>query len=205
MRRAVQATMCAVLLTSSVSVAAQQSPPASRPPTPGRGQTPLSPVAPTTPTTPPVPRTFAAPVGLLFNTVRPERVADFEKVVAYLQAALAKTTDSTIRAQANGWRVFRATEPGPNGTVMFVFLLDPTVPGAEYGLGRILADAYPDPAQLQEIWKLYTGSTTSGGSLINLSPVTPNPAILLEPAQPAPGTVVAPPAPERAPAADRAR
>jgi hypothetical protein len=118
-------------------------------------------------------RAFTAPVGLLFNTVRPERVADFEKVIAYLQAALEKSTDPGVQAQARGWRVYKAAEPGPNGTVLYVFVLDPTVPGAEYGLGRILADAYPDTAQITEIWRLYTSSVTSGGSLLNLTPVMP--------------------------------
>ena len=66
--------------------------------------------------------------------------------------------------------MFKAAESGPSSTVLYVFVLDPTVPGADYGLGRILADAFPDQAQLQEIWKLYTGAVT-GGSLLNLTPV----------------------------------
>jgi hypothetical protein len=109
---------------------------------------------------------------VLLNTVRPDKVADFEKVIGFLQAALEKSSDAKDRAQAQGWRVFRAAEPGPGGSVLFVFLLDPTVPGADYGLGRILAEAY-DPTQLQEIWKLYTGAVTGGGTLLNLTPVKP--------------------------------
>jgi hypothetical protein len=73
--------------------------------------------------------------------------------------------------------VFKAAEPGPGGTALYVFVIDPTVPGADYGLGRILAEAYPDTAQLQEIWKLYSGAVTSGGSLLNLSPVKPGAAV----------------------------
>jgi hypothetical protein len=120
-------------------------------------------------------RTFSAPAGLLFNTVRPERVDDFEKVLGYLQAAMEKSADARVREQARGWRLFKAAEPGPNGTVLYVFLIDPAVPGADYGLGPILAEAYPDAAQLQEIWKLYTGAVTGGGSLLNLTPVVPPP------------------------------
>jgi hypothetical protein len=148
-------------------------PPATVPP----GQTP-APAAPpvvgvpTTPVAGPS-RAFSAPVGLLFNTVRPERVADFEKVIAYLQHALEISSDPMVQAQARGWRMYKATEPGPNGTVLYVFAMDPTVPGAEYGLGRILAAAYPNAAELQEIWRLYTTSVTSGGSLLNLTPVMP--------------------------------
>jgi hypothetical protein len=128
---------------------------------------------PTTPAAATQARTFTAPVGLLFNTVRPEKVVDFEKVIAYLQHALETSDDPMVQAQARGWRMYKATEPGPNGTVLYVFAMDPTVPGAEYGLGRILAAAYPNAAELQEIWRLYTTSVTSGGSLLNLKPVMP--------------------------------
>ena len=48
-------------------------------------------------------------------------------------------------------------------------MIDPAVPGADYSFGRILADAYPE--QIQEIWKLYTGSVTGGGSIMNLNAV----------------------------------
>ncbi len=133
---------------------------------PAAAQTPAAPAPP------PAPRTFTAPVGLLFNTVRPERVADFEKVVGFLEAALEKSSDAKDRAQAQGWRIFRAVEPGPGNTVLYVFILDPTVPGVDYGLGRILAEAY-DTTQLQEIWRLYTGAVTSGGTLLNLTAVKP--------------------------------
>jgi hypothetical protein len=111
-------------------------------------------------------------VGALLNTVRADRVDDFEKAIAYLQAALASSTDERVRAQAAGWRIFKATEAAPGGAVLYVFFLDPTVVGADYSLGRILADAYPDQAKLQEIWKLYTGSVT-GGTLLNLTPFKP--------------------------------
>ena len=137
----------------------------------------------------PVTRTFAAPTGLLFNSVRPERVADFEAVLWYLQQALQKSTDPTVQAQAKGWRMFKATEPGPNATVVYVFVFDPAVPRADYGLGRILADAYPD--KIQEIWRLYQGAVTGGGSLMNLTPVEPKEPALVVPAPP-PATTPAP-------------
>lgn len=158
-------------------------------------QAPQSAAAPTPP--PPgatAARTFTAPVGLLFNTVRPDRVADFEKVMAYLQAALEKSADANDRAKLQGWRVYKAAEPGPGGAVLYVFVIDPTVPGADYGLGRILAEGYPDTAQLQEIWKLYSGAVTSGGSLLNLSPVKPGTAV---PGPPVTGTPAASPPTER--------
>jgi len=161
----VQAVCLAVLAFAAAPAAllAQQQPPPPAPAVP-----PATAAAPLTATTS---RTFTTPAGMILNAVRPERVADFEKVIGYLHAALESSNNPTVREQAKGWRVLKASETGPNGAVVYVFLLEPTVAGAEYGLGRILAEAYPDQAKLQEIWKLYTDSLASGGSLLSLTPV----------------------------------
>lgn len=191
--RSVRGVVGALLVwMASISVAAQQPVPAQPPaqPTAQPGTTPPAPGPPQPgqPAAPapalPQPRTFTAPVGLLFNTVRADRVDDFERAMAYLQSALASSTDERVRAQAAGWRVFKAAEAGPNNAVLYVFVLDPTVSGADYSLGRILADAYPDQAKLQEIWKLYSSSVT-GGSLLNLTPLKPRAPETTTPAAPA--------------------
>jgi hypothetical protein len=127
-------------------------------------------------------RTFSAPVGILFNTVRADKTVDFERLVASVRKTLESSTDPKLQAMAKGWHFHKATEPGPGNSVLYVFIIDPVVPGEDYGLGRVLSSGSTDTAALQEIWKLYTGSVTGGGSLLNLSPV-PEP-----PAEPADGT-----------------
>jgi hypothetical protein len=128
---------------------------------------------------------------MIFNAVRPERVVDFETVIGYFQAALEKSADPTVRAQAKGWRIFKAAEPGPNATVLYVFVIDPAVAGADYGLGKILSDAYPD--RIEQIWKLYQGALAGGGSLLNLTPVQGPPPDAAVPPQIKP--VLPPPTP----------
>lgn len=172
--RVVLAVVLLVLAPAAVRAGQQPQPQQPGvPPPPGAPATPTKGEPGTTPVAVSSTRTFTTPTGMIINAVRPERVADFEKLVGFLQDALASSTNATVRAQAQGWRVLRASENGPNGAVLYVFLFDPAVPGAEYGLGRILAEAYPDQTKLQEIWKLYTDSLASGGSLLSLSPVQP--------------------------------
>ena len=175
--RIVQTAAAAVLMglivhAQAPSPATPTAPPAPQAREPGAPPVP-TPILPPVPAAPVLPRSFTGKTGLLFNAVRPERVVDFETVIGLLQDALEKSTDPAVRAQASGWKVFKATEPGPNATVLYVFVIDPAIPGADYGLGRILSDAYPD--RIQEIWKLYTGALAGGGSLLNLAPVVAPP------------------------------
>jgi len=193
------AAWCAALMLLASGAAAQQRPGEQVPQRPGEQLPPAVP-APSTPApavVAPAPsataaRTFSAPFGLLFNTVRPEKAVDFERLVAAVRAALEASTDPALQAQAKGWRFFKAAEAGPNGSVLYVFVIDPTVPGEDYGLGRVLSQSSTDAAALQETWKLYTSSVTGGGSLLNLSPVPVPPPDGAPGARPAPGGAPAP-------------
>ena len=144
-------------------------PPPAAVPVPGTVTCP----APAPPAKPPE-RSFIAPMGMLLVPVSPTKVADFDKFLGYVRDALAKTTDQTVRRQAQGWKFFRVAEPGPNGDVIYAFVLDPAVPCVDYALGPILYAAIPDEAKVQEVMNLYKNSVKSGGTLINFVPVTPN-------------------------------
>ena len=151
-------------------------------------------------------------MGLVFNTVRPERVEQFERLLAEVQTALAASKNPTTQALAKGWRFYKAAEAGPGGTIYFVFVIEPVVAGEDYSLGKVLVEAFPDPVKLQEVWALYTGSVTGGGSLLNLTPVSATvvpakapaaaPATAPAPGAPAPAT---PPAPRTPPDSDPTR
>lgn len=181
-RRRARAAWLAVVLAAfaagdrSAAQAPAPAPATQGQPAQGRGGTPPTgpgAAAPAAPAAAVLARSFTAPVGLVFNTVRPERVAEFERLLAEVQTALKNSKSPTTQAQAKGWRFYKAAEAGPGGSVMFVFVIDPVVPGEDYSLGKVLVDAFPDPVKLQEIWALYTGSVTGGGSLLNLTPVSP--------------------------------
>src|SRR5687768_8001542 len=149
--------------------------------------TPACPV-PVPPATAPA-RAFTATTGLLMHQVTATRVADFDRLIGYVQDALAKTTNATLQQQARGWKFYKSPELGPNGDVIYTFVLDPAVPCVDYALAPILAEAYPDPAQLGEIWSWYKGSVRGGGTILNLVPVEVK---ALEPILTPPSTPVAP-------------
>jgi hypothetical protein len=143
------------------------------------GATPQTPGAPTpapppaTVVAPPPPgRIFAAEHGVIFNAIKPDKVADFETVITKLRQALEKSKDPVRNQQGWGWKIFKAAEPGPNGSVLYVFVMDPAVKGADYGVAKILAEAYP--TEIMELYRIYSGAfATAGQTLLNLQPVAP--------------------------------
>ncbi|MEQ1896142.1 MAG: hypothetical protein ABL971_02000 [Vicinamibacterales bacterium] len=112
-------------------------------------------------------RLFASESGLILSPVKTTKVMDFEMVVARIHEALAKSIHPARRQQAAGWKVYRATEPGPGGSVLFVFLMSPAVKGADYTVGKILMEAFPQEEALA-IFDAYTSSFAGPQSLLSL-------------------------------------
>ncbi|HEY7789818.1 MAG TPA: hypothetical protein VIC33_04855 [Vicinamibacterales bacterium] len=114
------------------------------------------------------PRTFKAPVGLIFSSIKPAQASDFEAAVARARSALAASTEPTVRKQAEGWRFFKADEPGPSGSVLYVWLIDPTVPEADYTISKILIAAFPDD---KGVLASYADAFAGPETLLNLTPL----------------------------------
>lgn len=115
---------------------------------------------------------FEAPVGLVVNYVRPGSTADYEDVMFRVLESFAEGDDVERRAQGEGWRVYRAREPGPNNQAVYVWLLDPAVAGGDYSVPQILADAFP--AEAQQLYEVYNESFGAGQIWLNLDPLVAN-------------------------------
>lgn len=63
----------------------------------------------------------------MLNFIKPDKTSDFDAVVAKLSEALQESCKPERKQQALTWKVFRAAEPGANGSVLYVFTNDPAV------------------------------------------------------------------------------
>jgi hypothetical protein len=99
---------------------------------------------------------FAADAGAILNFIKPDKTADFEATIARLKEALAKSDKPDRKKQATGWKIFKAAEPGPNGSVIYVSFMDPVVKGADYSVSDILAEVFPEEGQA--LYKTYSGA-----------------------------------------------
>jgi hypothetical protein len=105
--------------------------------------------------------------GIVLNFIKPDRTADFEAVVAKLKEALQKSSKPERRQQAASWKVYRSPEPGPAGSVLYVFTMDPAVKDADYTVSTILAEAFP--AEAMTLLKQYSEAYATGYNFIDLT------------------------------------
>ena len=115
----------------------------------------------------PTARVFGSDAGMVLNFVKTEKTADFEAVMAKLKEALAKSDKPERKQQAASWKVFKAVEPGPPGSALYVFIIDPPVKGADYTVSTILAEAFPQ--EVQALYKQYAESYAQGQNFVNLT------------------------------------
>jgi hypothetical protein len=115
-------------------------------------------------------RVFASDAGMVLNFIKPDKTADFEATIVKLREALQKSEKVERKQQAASWRVYRAAEPGANGSVLYVFVIDPAVRGADYTISTILAETFP--ADVQALYKQYAESYASGQNVVNLTLVS---------------------------------
>ena len=151
-----------VVGTLSAAPVFAQAAPAQQPPTqePPAGQSQAAPTA----------RTFGNDAGMVLNFIKPDKTADFEAVVAKLKEALAKSEKPERKEQAKSWQVFKSPDPAAGGNVLYVFLINPAVKGADYTVSNILAEAFP--TEVQTLYKQYAEAYASGQNFVNLALVS---------------------------------
>src|SRR5262249_31579866 len=62
---------------------------------------------------------FPGDAGVVLNFVKADKAGDFEMILGKVKEALAKSDKPERKQQATGWKVFKASEPGPNGAVIY--------------------------------------------------------------------------------------
>jgi len=117
--------------------------------------------------------TFDGDTALWTMAIKPDKTADFEKVMTRLREALTQSNDPMRKQQAAGWRVMKIGKPLPDGTVAYVHIIHPVVAGADYTIMKALYDAFPD--ERQSLYETYRGafeknlSLATGSTVVDLS------------------------------------
>lgn len=116
--------------------------------------------------------TFEGDTALWTVAIRPEKTADFEKIIAKLHEGLNKSENAERRQQAQGWRVMKLAKPLPDGNIAYVHIINPVVPGADYAVMQALYDMYPE--ERLALYEMYRAAFAANlslavGNMVNTS------------------------------------
>ena len=74
--------------------------------------------------------------------VKPEKVAEFDRVLGRLKTALQASATPARKRQAEGWSVFKSTDL-VQGNVSYIMLIDPAVRDQDYDIARLIGETDP--------------------------------------------------------------
>ena len=95
------------------------------------------------------PLVFGAKTGVVLTFVLPDKVDEFEQSLTEFREVLAASDDPIRQQQAGNWKMFKSSDPGPEGSVLYVGFMEPVLRGANYNIANIMAEELPeDEAQL---------------------------------------------------------
>lgn len=99
--------------------------------------------------------TYTGQVVIAAYVVNPDKTADYEKVMGQLKDALSKSARPEAKQQLAGWKVMKNATPQPDGGIVYVHLIAPVVPDADYSITNIVYDVVTDPMARTEFYNTY--------------------------------------------------
>ena len=108
----------------------------------------------------------AAPQKVLFTgetvlwafTVNPDKAADYEKVLEKLKAALQKIERPEAKQQLASWKVMKNATPQPDGSLLYIHVINPVVKDADYSILNLVYEAFTEYADRQAFFEMYKAS-----------------------------------------------
>lgn len=96
---------------------------------------------------------FDTDAGMLLNQIKPDKTADFEAVIQVIRDAMRRSSSPVRQEQAKSLKVYRAAEPS-GANALYVFIMDPVVPSADYDFAAILKDSMPATEMVKTMKRL---------------------------------------------------
>ncbi len=100
---------------------------------------------------------YTGDIVVLAYAVNADKTADYDQVMAKVKDALMKSEKPEAKQQLAGWKVMRAAKPQPDGSILYVHIINP-VKDADYSLTNIVYDVVKDPAEQKAFFELYRGA-----------------------------------------------
>lgn len=101
--------------------------------------------------------TYQGDAVIIAYNINPGKDADYEQVLAKVKEALLKSPNPQAKQQLAGWKVIKNSTPQPDGSSVYVHIISPVVPTADYSLTNIVYETASDEEK-RAFYDLYRGA-----------------------------------------------
>jgi hypothetical protein len=102
--------------------------------------------------------TYTGDVVIAAYVVNAGKEADYEKVIATLKDALAKSPKPEAKQQLAGWKVIKNSANQPDGSPLYLHIITPVVKDADYSITNLVYETVNDPMARTDFFNLYKGA-----------------------------------------------
>jgi hypothetical protein len=102
--------------------------------------------------------TYTGDVVIAAYVVNAGKEADYEKVIATLKDALAKSPRPEAKQQLAGWKVIKNSANQPDGSALYLHVISPVVKDADYSITALVYEVLKDPTEQTAFFNLYKGA-----------------------------------------------
>ena len=114
---------------------------------------------------------YTGEIVIAAYAVNPDKTADYDQVIATLKDSLSKSMRPEAKQQLAGWKVMKAMTPQPDGSIVYVHVITPVVPNADYSITNLVYEAVTDPMERLNFYNTYRGALKAPIFLIQ-GPIT---------------------------------
>jgi hypothetical protein len=97
---------------------------------------------------------FPSGAALVSHFIKPDKTAEWEGIMQKLKDALKASENPQRKAQAEAWRIYKASVPGPSGSVMYFWRIDGAPADADFSMVKMMTELFPKEAA--ELYKQYS-------------------------------------------------
>jgi hypothetical protein len=101
--------------------------------------------------------TYSGDIVIIAYNINPGKDADYDQVLTKVKEALAKSAKPEAKQQLAGWKVIKSATKQPDGSSVYVHIISPIVPDADYSLTNIVYETASDEEK-RAFYDLYRGA-----------------------------------------------
>ena len=99
--------------------------------------------------------TYTGDMVIAAYAINSDKIAEYDQVIATLKDSLSKSMRPEAKQQLAGWKIMKNSAPQPDGSTLYVHVISPVVPDADYSITNLVYEVVTDPMERLNFYNTY--------------------------------------------------